>query len=272
MKKKITKPTPRKSLPAPATAIVRKEDPSLTSMLSRFLESPEFNQEKVGAFSALCDLYEKSQRKDAERSFNVAFVELQKRIPEIQADKVVPDGRGGILYAYCSFEEIYRQCKPFLTANGFSVRFSQSENDGRITETCHLMHISGHSVTSQFTTRAGGGGPPGWNDTKRDLSASTIAQREAFCDILNIPRIGREDDARLVGGKIDKDLAAQLRQRVRETDSNEEKFLRYAGVTIVRAITPDHYEEIPAEKYEALDEFLRKKEARRDATPPPAAA
>jgi hypothetical protein len=80
----------------------------------------------------------------------------------------------------------------------------------RVTAVSTLMHTSGHSVSSEFTARSGKGAP-GMNETKCDLSASTIAEREALCNLLNIPRSSREDDGKMLGQSIGKALAMILR-------------------------------------------------------------
>src|SRR6185312_11058625 len=73
---------------------------------------------------------------DAERQFNIAFNNLQKQLPVIVAETVIPN-RG----KYQRFEDVMRDVGPLLVSNGFSVSFSNESKDNRITETCHLSHI-----------------------------------------------------------------------------------------------------------------------------------
>jgi ERF superfamily len=241
--------------------------PSVALMLQGLLSSIQNGQttpQTVEVLKGMMDLYERTEARQAEKDFNAAFVELQKAIPEIKADKAVPDGKGGVLYSYCSFEEIYRQVKDPMMSNGFSVRFSQREENGRITETCHLMHISGHSVSNDFTARVGAGAR-GMNETKCDLSASSIAQRESFCDALNIPRVGRDDDAKMMGSPIGRAIAEEFQKRVKETGCDEQAFLKYAGVSdAANPATIEDYMKIrdtaDDENYNRLDEALKRKE------------
>ena len=56
----------------------------------------------------------------------------------------------------------------------------------------------------------------------------------------------------LVGRPITKAEAEDLKSRVEKCGANEEAFLKFAGAT--------DYESIPADRHEALDTILKKKE------------
>lgn len=242
-----------------------RREPTASDMLNAILtaiQSGDVTAEKVAAMDGAMKLCERMQDKEAERLFNQAFIRLQKIIPSVKADKVVEDSSGKKMYAYCTFKEIYAQVGNALLDNGFCVSFSQTLNEGgTLTESCTLMHEGGFSRTNYFTVRAGAG-TRAMSSTQIDEAASTAAQREAFCDALNIIRVER-DDPRQEGSPITLAQAEELHRRVSETESDEFAFLKVAGITgISGKPTLEHYKGIMSNKYAMLDSLLAKKEAR----------
>jgi hypothetical protein len=213
--------------------------------------------DSVGAVERLVDLYERMAAKEAEKQFAVAFIELRKELPKIFADRTVPDKFGNEKFRFAAYEDIMQAVDPLLLKHGFTVTFSSEIKEDRITQTCILTHIGGHTRTNQFMARIGSG-PPGASPTQADGAASTYAKRFALCAALNIvierDREGVEQDARKEGEPISDDKAAYLRELVHETKSNEEAFLKYAGAST--------YEEIGSVKYDMLVNSLLKKQRR----------
>lgn len=205
--------------------------------------------DSVGVVERLVSLYERMQDKDAEKQFASAFVALQSDMPAIQAVKPVPNRDGTIRYKFAPYEEIMDKAKPFLQKHGFTLTFSMSYADGRITQNCTLMHIGGHSRTNQFMVRIGSG-PPGSSEAQGDGAAATYAKRQALCDALNIV-VEHDNDARSVGKPISPEEALYLRELVKETKSDEVAFLRFAQA--------GSYEEICTENYGRLVAALQKK-------------
>jgi hypothetical protein len=201
--------------------------------------------ENVAVIERLTDLYERLQAKDAEKRFAAAFVLLQSDMPNIQATKSVPDKYGNLKYRFAPYEEIMAQVKPLLQRHGFTVTFSTDFDDKRVIQSCTLQHIDGHSRTNKFAARIGNG-PPGSSEAQGDGAASTYAKRFALCNALNIitgeaDTDGRREDARAEGGAISEDKVAYLKEQVRETHSDEAKFLQFAGVKTYGEITEAIY-------------------------------
>lgn len=229
-------------------------EPTPIQLIERLITGP-ITAEGVGAIKELVALKEhmedRKEQRDALKAFNTAFTKLQRIMPSIKADAaVMKDNR--VLYRYCSFEEIWAQVQPHLAEHGFAVRFSQALHEGKVTVTCHLMHEGGHSVESNYSIRSGRGAP-GMNETKEDAAASTIGQREALCDALNIVRRNRDEDARQLGGYVTPEQAEELEHRCKMVNANVPTFLKFAGGA-------KSFAEIPAVTYPLLDEFLKRKE------------
>jgi hypothetical protein len=140
-----------------------------------------------------------------------------------------------------------------LSKHGFSVSFAMDFKETRILQTCHLRHASGHSQSNTFAVRASGKAD---SETQADCKAATTAKRNALLNCLNI--VIRQDvfqdderDASIEGDFISEDKVQYLREQVRETGSNEARFLAIAGVS--------KFEEIRTGSYDVLVRSLAAK-------------
>lgn len=225
--------------------------PSVGMMLQAVIEKG-VTSENVAAIEKLVGLYERMQDRDAEKAFAVAFNALQSEMPRIQATKPVPGNDGTIRYKFAPFEEIMAQVAPLLQRHGFTVCFSNRYEDNRIVETCILQHIGGHKRSNDFAVRIGSG-PPKSSESQADGAAATYAKRFALTNALNIVVSGLDNDARLEGAYVSKDVAEELERRVKMINGDIPAFLKWAGAKSFAAI--------PETSYEKLDAFLKKKEA-----------
>ncbi len=234
-------------------ATVQRE-PSVAVMLQSALTSiqtGEITGQHVEVLSKMMDLYERNEKREAEKAFADALVALQGETIRVEATKAVDKkADGSCRYRFAPYEEIMAKVQPMLTRHGFSITFDTEEGETRLTSVCTLTHKSGHSRSNRFACRYTK--PPGSSDSQGDMSTKSYAKRGALCDALNIV-IDHDDDARMEGPPIGKALAEDLEARVKACGANEEAFLRFAGAA--------HYEAIPDTRYDALDALLKRKEA-----------
>lgn len=233
----------------PAMPVALSAEPSAGQMMQAMITAG-ITTENVAAFKELVLLQERSEDRNAKRQFAAAFSALQAELPAVQAMQVVPNKDGSVRYKYAPYEEVLKQVKPYLDKHGFSLRFSQKLDTGRITMSCTLLHNGGHTETNEFTCRIGSG-PPSASEAQADGAASSYAQRGALCDALNIV-VRKDTDANIEGGTISAEDAAELRSRVKKLGVDEIAFLKLAGAP--------SFETISDSKYEVADEWLRKKE------------
>lgn len=198
--------------------------------------------ENAAALEKVVGLYERMEEKAAERLFNRAFVNLQSDLPVIVASSVIPN-RG----KYERFEDVMRQIAEPLKNNGFTVSFSMEAQENRVLVTCHLRHIGGHSTSNQFSVRTGKAD----SETQADCKAATTAKRNALLQALNI--VIRQDafqdeeqDAAIEGAFIAHDKAQYLRELVKETKSDEARFLQFAQASKYEEIRDAHYDRLVA--------------------------
>ena len=242
--------------------IVPKQEPSVALMLQAVIEKG-VTAENVAALESLVGLYDRMQAKDAERQFNEAFIELRKALPVIAATKPVMNKDGTVRFRYAPLDEMEPVVRPIALEHGFTYSFNEGDSqNGKITKVFTMFHKGGHKRSNSFTVRVSG--PPGTSDSQADNSTHSYAKRGAFCDGLGII-VDHDDDARMIGKPIGKALAQDLMARVTTTESDEKAFLKFAGVNV-----PDvpeepklqYYEQIPEDRYDALDEILRRKEGK----------
>lgn len=239
-------------------------EPSVALMLQTVIEKG-ITAENVQALDSLVGLYDRMQAKQSEKEFAQALMELQGETIRVQATKSVDVKNGVPRYTFAPYEEIMRTVQPMLTRHGFSITFDTKidEAGARLFSICTLTHKSGFSRSNQFAVRFGK--PPGSSDAQGDMSTKSYAKRGALCDALNIV-VDHDDDARMIGKPIGKAIAEDLQKRVQESKSDEIAFLRYAGVKIPieSGYTPMliDYESIPDDRFDALDEILRRKEGK----------
>ena len=166
----------------------------------------------------------------------------------------MPDKNGGTRYTYLPYDEIMREVQPIAEREGISISFSTDFSEGRIVQTCTLTHTSGHSKDYKAFVRAGAG-PYGATETQADGAAMTYAKRYALCNALNIvverDTDGVRPDARNEGAPVSFEQAETLRELVRDTGSDEDAFLKYAGAKT--------YGEIGSARYQQLFNALNKK-------------
>lgn len=229
-------------------AISHVAEPSVGQMLQAFLQSPE-GLKNVEVAERMFALLERSEARKAEREFADAFANLQRSLPKITADTEVPMKGGGVKYKYAKLEDIFRQVRPALQDNGFTVTFSSEIKEDRVTQYCTMQHTGGHKRTNNYSARIGSG-PIHSSPAQADGAAATYAKRQAFCDALNIvvstDTDGAPEDVRDEGKFIPEDKAIYLREQVAELKYNEANFFMLAGVEF------GHYEQITEGKYPVM--------------------
>ena len=230
-----------------------RQAPSPADMMQAMIEKG-VTAENVAAFKELVVLSEHMEDRSAKREFIQAYTLLQSEIPTIKAVHAVPDKSGGTKFYVARFDEIDDQVRPLCLRYGFSYTFNTLPvENGRQTAIFTLMHKAGHCRDFQYSVRIGAG-PPGATESQADGSAISYAKRGAMCAGLSI-MVDRDCDPRDLGDTskhVTPEQAEELERRAKETNSIIPALLKFAGAK--------SFAEIPAMKYDALDQLLRKKE------------
>lgn len=233
---------------------VKEAPPSVALMLSetlRSIQSGQITEQSVKVLEGMMGLYERNEKYQGEKDFAAALVALQgETIRVVATKKVDAKSDGTCRYKFAPYEEIMAAVQPMLTRHGFSITFDAViEGEGqRLTSICTLTHSGGHTRTNRFAVRFGK--PPGSSEAQGDMSTKSYAKRGALCDALNIA-IDHDDDARMKGAPVTAEQAKGLREMVRDTNSDETKFLEHAGA--------DSFEKIDENRYDELRDMLARK-------------
>lgn len=234
----------------PSDLAIVQRPPDVAAMLSAVIDKG-VSAENVAVIEQMVALYERMEKRQSEKDFAVALVNLQSETGRIQARKAVDVKNGVPRYSFAPYEDIMGKAQPILTLHGFSVTFDTSIEGDRMISHCTLTHKSGHSRTNKFAVRFTT--PPGSNASQGDMSTKSYAKRGALCDALNIV-VSHDDDARMVGGPVSESVAEDLETRAKACGADEEALLKFAGAT--------SYENIPEGRLPEIIQQLERREAK----------
>lgn len=213
--------------------------------------------ENVAVVEKILEMRRQELRDEYKRDFAKDFFNLKKAlaVTSIYADKVAKKTNGDLAYTYCSESEISEKLEPLLLANGFTMLFSQRNEEGRTVAVVKLLHQAGHEETQEYSVRVGA------TNAMKDASAAdsgstTTAWRHLMIKLFGLKsRIRAEDDVRNEGDPNERVTSAQaeeLEHRAKMSNSKIDTFLKLAGSA--------KFSEIPARNFDMLSRLLAEKE------------
>lgn len=151
----------------------------------------------VEKLSKLFDLQERWEKKEAEKSFLMAFANFQRTCPEIKKSKKVsfPSKTGGnVNYSYAPLPEIVKQIKGPLADNQLSYRWEFIEAANMITCICIVSHADGCSKESRMSGPKDDSGNK--NIIQQSGSTHTYLQRYTLIGALGLSSADADIDGR----------------------------------------------------------------------------
>lgn len=153
-------------------------------MIERLAALPDFD---VAKLEKLLDMQERILDRKAEQEFNLAFTEMQAKLPTIiergKTDKTT----------YAKLEDIIDQVRPVLLAHGFSLSFRTEWPEKTMVKVIGILtHRDGHSRESEFLSEADKTGSK--NAIQALGSSVSYGRRYTTLDLLNITTRGADDD------------------------------------------------------------------------------
>jgi hypothetical protein len=210
------------------------EQPNMLQVIARAAASPDVD---VAKMQALLDMQFQLQNKQAEMEFNAALNRIQAKLPRISKN----GKHGGTGARYALFEDIDKEVRPLLTAEGLALTYGSNPSaDGKLTVTCTLRHVMGHSVTQSLPVPADTGS--GRNAVQAIGSAITYARRYLVALILNLVMEGEDDDGR--GGKakpITEQQIRQLEDMLEAVAPDRAQFLKYMAVAKISDLNQEGF-------------------------------
>lgn len=224
------------------TALVHEGSANLMHAITRFLEQPNLDPEKM---SRLLDVHERILHEQRKTAFMAAMARVTPLLPEI--------GKHGVSHhgAYSRLEDIDRVIRPIISKEGFSLSFDTLPVDtNKIRIILKVSHAAGHFETKQIDL------PLDKSGNKQEVQgvASTIAYGRRLLTKMFFNLIeGGEDLDGNPAALIDQDQAREINTLLVDTKSDKAKFLKLiAGVSSI--------EEIPARDYKRVMTALQEKQ------------
>lgn len=231
------------------------------AIVARLAENPNVDPDKL---VKLYELAERARAARAKEAFNAALAAMQPELPTInRGGKVVVYSKADREYAaknngeyppnavpqqstpYARIEDITEATRAPMAAYGFAYSARvDTLPDGRIKVTGILSHKDGHSEETSFPLPHDSSGSK--NNVQAIGSSITYGRRYAMLALLNIVSHApqdRDDDGTAAGAKatIDPDQIADIETRLRDTASDEIKFLAWVKAASVPEMTIDQY-------------------------------
>ena len=173
----------------------------LITALERASRDPNVDPAKL---SALLDVYERVETRNAVVAFNTAMAGMQPTLPVIQKNGLmkVHSKKTGKTHEtpYALFDDIQKAISPIAESHGFSFRFETGRADNAdVVVTCIVAHAAGHETR---TTLSGPVDATGSKNAVQAIGSTTsYLKRYTLCAALNIIIEGEDDDGQLGGGE-----------------------------------------------------------------------
>lgn len=228
-------------LPVEAT-----EPVNLLAAIIRAASNPSVDVDKM---ERLMTMQERLEVRQAKASYTQAVVAVKPRLPVIERNGkiVIPDknDKTKIIQStpYALWEDIDEAITPILHDHGLVLTFrTGSTADGKVTVTAVLNHVEGHSEESGPIAL-----PMDTSGSKNNVqgvgSALSYGKRYSAMMVLNIRTKGLDDDGKRAGDPepLGDEEIAKIFDLLKRTDSDQEKFCKFMGVSIVADITRKDY-------------------------------
>jgi hypothetical protein len=148
----------------------------------------------IDKLERLMQLQERYDAKNAKAGYLAAVSLFQANCPKIKKLKKGHNSK------YAPLEDIIEQVKSVLFNAGLSYSFSQTQDAGQITVSCHLSHIDGHTETVFLTSDHDKSG--GKQAIQALASTVTYLRRYTFTGVTGIVPSDEDSDGRIESGKV----------------------------------------------------------------------
>lgn len=213
------------SAPNSNAAELSGEGGALISMIERASRDPSVDIDK---FERLLKMQQLVASQANERAFNAAIALAKGQIGPIFKNKTVDfmSAKGRTNYRYEDLSEVARTIDPVLSRNGLSYRYRTTQEGGKLTVSCILTHVDGHSETTTLAAQSDQSGNK--NDIQAIGSSATYLQRYTLKLALGLSA-SVDDDGKAASAPvtISEEQEAELRKLIDETDTHIPAFCEY---------------------------------------------
>lgn len=178
----------------------------------------------------LVALYERVSDRNAAKEFAEAMAAFQAEcppIPKTSSAKITMKSGGQYSYKYAELDAIVGVIRPLLSKHGLSYTWDSAEDSGKITCTCMIRHVNGHSVSAKFQCPVDSAAA--MSGAQKSAAALTYARRQSLIQALGLTTCDPDTDAGATA-RITDNQAANLEALMSEVGADRPRFLRYLGV------------------------------------------
>lgn len=169
-----------------------KDGSMLLAILERAATAPDFDLERI---SRLLDLKERWDKGEAARSYAAAMVAFKSNPPTLLKDHHVKfTNRAGTIteYDHASHYEVTSKITAALAPHGLTHAWSMLPEPNKVTVTCTLTHVAGHSESVSLFSMSDDSG--GKNSIQALSSAITYLQRYTLLAVTGLSTVDMPDD------------------------------------------------------------------------------
>jgi hypothetical protein len=225
----------------------RPDQSQLLAVIAQAASNPQIDVTKL---ERLMDLYERAEKREAEKHFNEAMSGAQSEIRPIAADANNPQTRS----KYASYAQLDKALRPIYTKHGFALSFDTAIDapESYVGVLCYVSHNAGFSRTYRVNMPADGKGAKGGDvmtKTHAVGSAMSYGSRYLLKLIFNVAVGEDDDDGNRAGDGNEKVNAEQLqniRDLIERTGSDVERLCKYFGVEALPEIRSKDYQRVIA--------------------------
>ncbi len=193
--------TKKKNTEVMAAKPASKEESSVESFIMKAIET----NTPVETMEKLFSLREKIKAEKAKEQFNISMSELQGELPVIKKLKK------GHVAMFAPLEDIQEATKETIKKHGFSYRWNTSQSEDKITTTCIVTHVLGHSESGEMSSdveevvTGNSSGKSTKSAPQRAASTITFLKRYTFVNMFGITIAGEDFDGRMQSQNSGKD-------------------------------------------------------------------
>jgi len=150
----------------------------------------------IDKLERIAALYERAEAGRARQAFFTALAAFQSEVPPLVKDSAVDftTGRGRTHYRHASLPKIAEAIREPLKRNGLAYRFTINSEPERVTVTCIVTHIDGHSEPTSMSAPADDSGSK--NAIQSLGSTVTYLQRYTLVGSLGLTTTDEDTDGR----------------------------------------------------------------------------
>ena len=230
---------------------VAKPDQGLNDLIYNLATNQDLD---IAKFEKIIELKNAEEQRTAKAAYYQSMPQLQAEMPEISEDgKIVVNGQ--VRSTYARYEDIVRITKPLLQKHGFSFHAKARFDKGFAIVTGIVAHQGGHTEETETVLPFDNTGSK--NSVQAIGSSLSYARRYLFTMLFNITTGGEDDNGqKAVGASISEEQAKSIKERLEETGSDVNRFLKLLGI--------QNIDSMPASLYAKADHALAVKESKNE--------